>query len=330
MTKIAWTDVTWNPTAGCTRVGIDCEGCYAEREAHRLASNPKLGGIYTGLTWKTSRGPTWTGKLRLLPERLPLPLRSRQARMCFVDSMSDLFHPAVPDDFIGAVYAVMGLRMDWRFQVLTKRPERRRDWLRAWSYEQCIDALFRVYPNMPSPPGLGRRVGANLRAQGLEAWLDPEIETWPLPNVWELTSVGNEATCCERIDATLATYWIGRDRRVGGAVGLSCEPLLGPIDLSGPIPRVPPEWRHRLHEYKDCQSALTWVIVGVESRGAFVGRLGEFRSETDWIDGAVALVEQCRAGGVAPFVKQVPIGGRVVKDLDLFPEPLRIREYPTP
>lgn len=108
---IEWTDATWNPVTGCDKVSPGCAHCYAETFAER---------------WRGIPGhPYEQGfDLRLWPERLDYPLRWKRPRLIFVNSMSDLFHPAVPEEFIGAVFDVM-LRADHHvFQVLTKRPER--------------------------------------------------------------------------------------------------------------------------------------------------------------------------------------------------------------
>ncbi|KKN32686.1 hypothetical protein LCGC14_0811470 [marine sediment metagenome] len=119
--KIEWTDETWNPVAGCTRVSPGCQHCYAERMAKRqIAMGNKN---YEGTVDKHGR---WTGKINLIPDALEKPLRWCKPRRVFVNSMSDLFHEDVPDEFIGKVFAVMG---DWKcsghtFQILTKRPER--------------------------------------------------------------------------------------------------------------------------------------------------------------------------------------------------------------
>jgi protein gp37 len=118
--EIEWTQATWNPTRGCTRISPGCQHCYAERFAHRL-SGP--GKPYEGLTRASPQGPRWAGRLRLVPEILQLPLRWRKPRLVFVNSMSDLFHEAIPLDFVKDVFRVMQ-EANWHtFQVLTKRPE---------------------------------------------------------------------------------------------------------------------------------------------------------------------------------------------------------------
>lgn len=109
--KIEWTDATWNPVTGCNKVSPGCKFCYAERLSKRLKA--------TGMA-KYRNGFAVT----LHPDTLEIPLRWRKPRSIFVNSMSDLFHPEVPDDFIADVFDVMA-RADWhRYQVLTKRPER--------------------------------------------------------------------------------------------------------------------------------------------------------------------------------------------------------------
>jgi len=121
-TSIEWTEITWNPVRGCSRVSPGCEHCYAERMAHRF-SGP--GRPYEGLTRIGKRGePRWSGKVVTASNLLEEPLRIRQPRMVFVNSMSDLFHDKVPLKYIQQVFAVMQ-QADWHsFQVLTKRPER--------------------------------------------------------------------------------------------------------------------------------------------------------------------------------------------------------------
>jgi protein gp37 len=120
-TTIEWTDKTWNPIRGCTAVSPGCENCYAQQMAHRF-SGP--GKAFEGLTRLTEHGPKWTGKMRVVPEKLEEPLHWRKPSLVFVNSMSDLLHKDVPAEYIAETFDVMK-RADWhRFQVLTKRPER--------------------------------------------------------------------------------------------------------------------------------------------------------------------------------------------------------------
>jgi protein gp37 len=126
---IEWTDATWNPVTGCTKVSPGCKHCYAERLALRLRAmgNPRYRNGFD---------------VTLHPDQLDLPLRWRRPKRIFVNSMSDLFHEAVPDEYIRRVFEVME-RADWHtFQVLTKRSER----------------LARICRRLPWPPNVWQGV----------------------------------------------------------------------------------------------------------------------------------------------------------------------------
>jgi len=133
MSRIEWTDVTWNPTRGCSRVSPGCEHCYAERQAHRM-NHP--GGAYEGLTRMTARGPAWTGDVRLVKDQLDAPLRWKKPRMVFVDSMSDLFHSHLSGGQIVEVFSAMAAAPRHTYQILTKRPRRMAVWSKI--YEDLI------------------------------------------------------------------------------------------------------------------------------------------------------------------------------------------------
>ena len=118
-TAIEWCHHTFNPIWGCVKVSPGCEHCYAEGVAHR-----QLQEAHRGLTTKGPSGVRWNGEVRCLPERLDWPLGLRKPQRIFVNSMSDLFHEKIPEDYIHRVFDVMK-RADWhQFQVLTKRSER--------------------------------------------------------------------------------------------------------------------------------------------------------------------------------------------------------------
>ena len=176
--SIEWTETTWNPVIGCTKVSAGCKHCYADRMAKRL----KAMGV-----------PQYRNgfRLTLQPDMLELPLRWKKPRTVFVNSMSDLFHEAVPLAFIRRVFDVME-RASWHtFQILTKRSERLTD----------------IAGRLP----------------------------WP-DNVWMGVSVENQRW----------TNRIDRLRETPAAVRfLSCEPLLGPLNLD--------------------LTRIDWVIVGGES-----------------------------------------------------------------
>lgn len=122
---IEWTDVTWNPVAGCLVITPGCSNCYAMRMAARLEAM----GVakYEGLTRKSGKRYVWTGKIRLDEASLEAPLKWRKPRKVFVNSMSDLFHPDVPAEFVAKVWNVMERTPQHTYQILTKRPDRMRE-----------------------------------------------------------------------------------------------------------------------------------------------------------------------------------------------------------
>ncbi len=121
-TSIEWTDSTWNPVAGCTIATAGCTNCYAMRMAARLEAM----GVekYAGLTRKSGGRAKWTGKLALDRKALEVPATWKKPRRVFVNSMSDLFHPDVPSEFVAEVWQVMADTPRHTYQILTKRPER--------------------------------------------------------------------------------------------------------------------------------------------------------------------------------------------------------------
>lgn len=262
---IEWTDATWNPITGCTLVSEGCRHCYAARlAATRMKHHPSRAGL---ARLNAAGEAKFTGEVRLNEQWLDQPIRWRKPRRIFVCAHGDLFHEAVPDEWIDRVFAVMALAQQHTFQVLTKRPERARDYLTT---------------------------RANLlRISG----------EWPFAHIWLGTSVEDQATADARIPHLLA---------IPAAVRfLSAEPLLGPLDLIRAMDRAgfDPVWSIR-------QCGLDWVIVGGES-----GR-GARPMHPDWARG---LRDQCRAAGVAFFLKQM---GGSRKPHAAIPDDLCVREFP--
>lgn len=133
MSKIEWTDETWNPVTGCTKISEGCVHCYAERMSKRLAGRYGYPPAPRGFD------------VALHPDRLGEPLRWKKPRMVFVVSMGDLFHEDVPDEYIGRVWDVM-VRAHWHtFQVLTKRADRMREWVNGWYRRRCSDAIPNIW-----------------------------------------------------------------------------------------------------------------------------------------------------------------------------------------
>lgn len=298
---IEWTDATWNPVTGCSKVSPGCAHCYAATLAPRLARMGQKG--YTELPWIPENA---AANVMLHEDRLAMPLRWTRPRRIFVNSMSDLFHELVPDAFIDRVFAVMAMAPQHTFQVLTKRPERMRAWADEWdaggAYTEVgiHDGVFGMHQGMHLKGGYYR--------------------PWPLPNVWLGTSVENQTWADRRIPELLSTPAAVRF--------LSCEPLLGPVDLGAGL-RV--SWRcswcrryfsgrHRetcpecgrvgywtgSHAFNrpDSQTGpgIDWVIVGGES--------GPDHRPVDpaWVR---SIRDQCQATGVPFLFKQW--GGRTSK-----------------
>jgi protein gp37 len=223
--NIEWTDATWNPVRGCSRVSPGCEHCYAERMAIRMAGS---GEPYAGLVEKGSNGPRWTRLVRFVSSELTTPLRWRKARRIFVNSMSDLFHEKLTNEQIAAVFGVMAMCPQHTFQVLTKRPVRMRKWF-GW-VQQSGSVLANV------------RTCVLLAEDALRRWKDGERafnRPWPLPNVWLGVSVEDQQRADERIPHLLATPAAVRF--------VSYEPALGAVYLA-----------RYLH-------GIDWVIAGAES-----------------------------------------------------------------
>lgn len=129
--KIEWTDATWNPVVGCSVASTGCKNCYAmTRVAPRLANNPKT-PHYHGTVEKTDKGKyVWTGKIGIAdPKTFEKPLHWKKPRRIFVNSTSDLFHAAVPDDVIDSIFSIMARCPLHIFQILTKHPQRMREYI---------------------------------------------------------------------------------------------------------------------------------------------------------------------------------------------------------
>jgi protein gp37 len=262
--KIQWTNKTWNPTTGCTKLSAGCANCYAEREWRRLSKNPK----------HVAYGRRFTN-VKMHPKRLDYPLHIRKPAMFFVDSISDLFHESVTDEFIGRVFKRMALCPQHIFQILTKRATRMLELLKGVDYVQ------------PWVPDKGKDT------------FHIENVAMPLPNVWLGVSCEDQATADERIPLLLQTPAAVRF--------ISAEPQLGPIDISFDLEihyQCPNCGDGQGFEGERCScgdgiyyatDTIDWVIVGGES-----GKKAR-PMHPDW---PRSLRDQCQAAGVPFFLKQ--------------------------
>ena len=166
-TKIEWADATWNPVTGCTKVSPGCDHCYIDRTPPFRIAGRTFDGPGAGAT---------TGVL-LHPERLDQPLRWQRPRRVCVNSLSDLFHDEVPDEYIARVWAVMALAPQHRFMVLTKRHGRMRSLLSSPSFPELVTVwMWRLQSG-----GALRRTRPH------------SVMPMPLPNVWIGVTVEDEA-----------------------------------------------------------------------------------------------------------------------------------------
>lgn len=279
MSAIEWTDDTWNPVTGCTRASKGCDNCYAVTMTHRLEAMGQT-EKYGGLTVLNPKGDRhFNGVVRCHEDVLDKPLKRRKPTMYFVNSMSDLFHKDVPFEFIDKVFAVMALCPQHVFQILTKRPERMAEYLNEESEVFC-----RVLSVADAVCELEEEMGVTLRPPQADEMSQRGLQwpEWPLPNVWLGTSVEDQQAADERIPHLL---------KCPAAVRfLSCEPLLGAVDLD---PYLFGDTRH-----DGDRNSVDWVIVGGESGP----KARECR--TSWIRG---IVDQCKSAGVPVFVKQLGV-----------------------
>ncbi|HEX8692298.1 MAG TPA: phage Gp37/Gp68 family protein [Longimicrobium sp.] len=229
---IEWTDATWNPVTGCTKVSAGCDNCYAHTLAHTRLAEVYLRELPVVRSEKNIADPF---SVRIWPDRLSEPGKWKNPRMVFVNSMSDLFHVDVPETFVRDIFTVMLKVKRHTYQVLTKRPSR----------------------------------AARFFIRNRDLFSTGEIPR----HIWMGTSVENQN----------AVYRIDQIQKVPATVRfLSCEPLLGPLQLD--------------------LAGIDWVIVGGESG------IGYRPMNPEWVLG---IKEQCEAAGVAFFFKQW--GGRTPK-----------------
>lgn len=216
---IEWTDATWNPVTGCTQVSTGCDHCYALAFAERFRGVPNH--------------PYEQGfDLRLWPERLDLPLHWKKPRRIFVNSMSDLFHAAIPDEFIHSVFETM-VRADWHvYQILTKRPQRMARMASSLPWPAHIWAGVSIESNeqawradfLRRVPAAVRFISAEpligpidqLRLDGIQ-WLITGGESGPHHRECQLDWVRSARDRCVSEDvAYFHKQWGGRTSKVGG------------------------------------------------------------------------------------------------------------------
>lgn len=278
LTGIEWTDATWNPVVGCSIVSPGCTNCYAMAMAARIEKmNP--GSHYDGTTKRVNGNAVWTGKVSLAPDHiLTQPLRWKKPRRIFVNSMGDLFHEAVSDEWIDKIFAVMALCPQHTFQVLTKRSKRMREYLQDMH------------------PSSSRVIAIRHATAPFVALADDQSRPYrfPLPNVWLGVSTEDQTRADERL---------GDLFEIPAAVRfISYEPAIGRFDLCEQLGMW---WNSTIGTWESTGDAinrdkwgkkkLDWLICGGES-GPDARPM-----HPDW---ARSIRDQCAAAGVPFFFKQ--------------------------
>lgn len=275
-TAIEWTDATWNPTTGCTRVSAGCDHCYADRLSRRLLADTYLARLPVVNTEANRRDPF---AVRTWPARLAIPGSWRRPRRVFVNSMSDLFHKDVPEEFVRSCFQVMLGVGRHVYQVLTKRPGR------AARFVERHTDLF--------PAGLPSHI-----------WIGTSVE---------------DQSVAYRVRHLLGVRAVVRF--------LSCEPLIGPLDLSdflqGPEGQPDSDSAHcepLVRQPGDrASSGLHWVIAGGESGPNARPMAPEWARD---------VRDQCSASAVPFFFKQW--GGRTPKAGGRELDGMTWDEFPSP
>lgn len=348
-TSISWSDISWNPVRGCSRISPGCTNCYAEALAarHSVVSEKRMSPPFEDFAEFRIVGGRkeahWTGKVELIESKLLEPLSWRRKALKFraehgrkpraFISMSDLFHESLPDEAIDRVFAVAALTPGINYMLLTKRADRMARW---------FDAI--------TEGGFTRRFDVLMQADQVEPTL---MIPWPLPNVALGVSVESQKYANERIPHLLRTP--------APMKFISYEPALESVDWEYPEsiwPKGPQMCCPGPSMECGCMGlpvdpplihGINMIIVGGESGP------GARPFDIAW---ARSTVKQCRAAGVAPFVKQMGskperlmsinaalelhrfagrnpdkpepqyFRDRKGEDMSEWPEDLRVREWP--
>jgi protein gp37 len=277
MTKIEWTNRTWNPVVGCTKISEGCKNCYAEKFAYRLAcmewkdDTRKL--KYCNVTDPDTK--KWNGKTYLAEEELATPFSWRKPSMVFVCSMGDIFHESVPFEWIDKVMAVIALSPKHTYQVLTKRPERMLEY-----FSRSKDEIIAKWEDAVYDIGLCDK---NEDPDAPACYLFNRTNNeWPLKNLWLGVTAENQEQAENRIPYLL---------QIPAAVKfISAEPLLGYIDFEC--------W-----EISGCPTGfleeINWIIAGPETGS------GARPMEKEWLED---IYDQCKDYGIPFFDKKNILG----------------------
>lgn len=334
---------TWQIVIGCSRVDHRCDNCYAIRVVH----NSRHEG-HRGLTklraFDASRpGPDWNGEVRLQPDQLGKPLHWKKGKLIFPCSLSDLFHPAVPFEYLAAAFGVMAATRQHTYLILTKRIDRYAEFM-AWIDKRGEDGRS-MFPHDEPSWRIGQMLAVSLKkVAGLDGqrpatqasmWedFDPRRQPWPLSNVWIGASVSDQPTADldlpKLVAAPAAHRWV------------SYEPGTGPVNFRPWLPEpamlryVGPEMRALGYTEGPVMLSrgpkLKWLVPGGES-----DRDKARRFDADWMRSVIA---QGAETGTPVFCKQIgsnPFDGNRRMQVKAWkgdepsewPEDLRVQQFP--
>lgn len=261
--KIEWTEHTWNPIVGCRRVSPGCEHCYAERFVHRSMSKQ-----HKGLTVAGRKGVRWNGEVNIAEHRFAEPLKRKKPTTYFVNSLSDMFYEPLSNELIAALFGVMAASPHHTYQILTKRPERGREFF-GWLVRQCVgtpatyaDFLrHRAWCKFGELP-IDKRPAENVVLGDGDA-------RWPLPNVHLGVSIESEGylgRVMELAQCPAAVRWVSQEPQIG-----RIQYAPGHMDL------------------------IDWIVVGGESGP----KARPF--DLEWLE---LTIDQCERHRIPVFVKQ--------------------------
>lgn len=286
-TTISWTDATWNPIRGCTRVSEGCRNCYAEMVARRF-SGPGL--AYEGLVRIDSDGQPheWNGNIKFVERHLLDPLKWKEPKRIFVNSMSDLFHENVKDEWLDEIFRVMARCPQHTFQILTKRPERMRAVLTdRWKTPYPFPNIH-LGVSCENQAAADERIPLLLETPAAVRFISAEPLLGPI-----------------RLDEC-APYTINGDESNPGVMNAFNAWCYHPLTVMN------------APEKAGNNNGISWVIVGGESG------TDHRPMQQEW---AESLQAQCKAAGVAFFMKQMA-GRTPSIGASLIPEHLMIRQFP--
>jgi protein gp37 len=338
--NIDWTEHVWNPIAGCTKCSPGCENCYAEKMSARLAEIYRRFPKQRPSLWKYRQVITnkkWNGNIICDKDALEIPLKRKKPTTYFVCSMSGLFHPKVPFEFILKIIGI-AIATPWHtYQILTKREKRMYDFFApypdGWLITESMKHTSFSYEFFAAE-AVGNFVSETQIKKANDYWktnfdqsergkLDGPVPH-PIPNLHFGVSISTQKEADEKIPIAL---------KIPAAVHyLSLEPLLEGIDLRFRSIKCgncgfngDACYECETAYYKNRPLGINQVIIGCESKGRMAGRF-----QDGFTEAAISLVEQCKAAGVKVFVKQIPHEGRVIrkeKDWpDCWPKQLRYQE----